>query len=92
MIIELVRKSETILDIGCGPNGSHWYPSVPEETEIIALDLFYAPTITHQKFSLYRMDAIELDRCDIEARRVRSQLLTLFGLYDKSVKNEFWGD
>ena len=62
MIIELIKKSKTILDIGCGPNGSYWYPWVPEETEIIGLDLFSVPTITNKNFSLYKVDAIELDR------------------------------
>lgn len=65
MIIALLEKSKSILDIGCGPNGSGWYPSVPDESGITALDLFFAPTIKDNKFSLYKLDAVELDKFNV---------------------------
>lgn len=67
MIIALLEKSKSILDIGCGPNGSGWYPSVPDESEITALDLFFAPTIKDNKFSLYKLDTVELDKFNVSS-------------------------
>jgi SAM-dependent methyltransferase len=68
LFLELIKNSKSILDIGCGPHGSYWYSLVPEGTEIIALDLLCIPTITNKNFSLYKMDAMELDRFDTPSK------------------------
>ena len=64
LFLDLVRQSEDLLDIGCGPNGSYWYSSVPEATELTAMDLYCIPAIPRKKFSLFKMDAIDLDQSD----------------------------
>jgi len=63
MFLDLIKTSQDILDIGCGPHLAFWYSSVPRNTKLTAIDLFFSPAMKRRDFSLYKMDALDLDKC-----------------------------
>ncbi len=61
-LIEIVKQSDKILDIGTGPAGSHFYPYAKPETIIVGIDKYNKPEVEHPNFIYEALDAMDLDK------------------------------
>jgi SAM-dependent methyltransferase len=62
LIFELLPQARSILDVGCGPTGSHWWPRVPEGAIVTAIDLHFEPRPLPPFVRFRKLDAHRLAR------------------------------
>lgn len=78
-LIELVENSNNILDVGTGPNGSSWYDHVSDDAKVTGIDLYFDPSKKTSNYSLFKMDAMDLDKVD-KKRKYRKSFINQFDL------------
>ncbi len=56
-LLEYVAQApRLILDAGCGPQGSYWWPAVPATTQVVAVDLYHRPPTFPPNVEFIAMD------------------------------------
>jgi SAM-dependent methyltransferase len=55
----LVAGARSVLDAGCGPAGSWWWPHKRPDTALVAVDLFFKPEILPPRTRFVQADLVE---------------------------------
>ena len=57
LIFQLLAEASNILDVGCGPSGGHWWPSVRQNARVTAIDKFWVIKSLPPNFSYHKIAA-----------------------------------
>jgi len=63
-LVGLVTGAHRILDAGCGPHGSFWWSLKPDQTAMVAVDLYNQPPSLPANTRFFRSDIVEFCRRD----------------------------
>ena len=58
-IEQMMQDAGSILDAGCGPNGSYWWKQKPEEARMLALDLYHPPSKLPANTTVRQQDILD---------------------------------